>query len=198
MATSRVPTFQTRFRELRGAMTQSEFAEKLGISRPTVGLYESGARIPDAEVLGIIARKCGVSADYLLGLTDIPSNDPDMKMIGDYTGLNQKTLERINWYTTTHEDNVFNRKALNSILGNAEMYGLLKALLSAVEANRLWNSSGRAVTTSGTKYELPNEDRSKVILPVGVAVGYFKHYAEEEFQCIVDDVISECEINADT
>lgn len=59
--------FAQRFRELRGSRTQAEFADFLGLSRPTVGLYESGKRVPDATVLKRIAEKCGVSADYLAG-----------------------------------------------------------------------------------------------------------------------------------
>lgn len=70
MTTSRLPIFQERFKALRGNMTQGQFAEKLGISRPTVGLYESGARIPDAEVLRNIAEKCNVTSDWLLGIED--------------------------------------------------------------------------------------------------------------------------------
>ena len=92
MGTSRLPIFQERFKELRGKMTQSQFAEKLGISRPTVGLYESGARIPDAEVLRDIADKCQVSSDYLLGLSEVQSGDPNFQVACKYTGLTEEAV----------------------------------------------------------------------------------------------------------
>lgn len=92
MATSRLPIFQERFKELRGELTQQQFSEKLGISRPSVGLYESGARIPDAEILQEIAVKCGVSVDWLLGLSKYPTNDPDIQMICGTTGLSESAL----------------------------------------------------------------------------------------------------------
>lgn len=76
MKKSRLPIFAKRVKELRGEMTQGQFAEKLGISRPTVGLYESGARIPDAEVLRDIVEKCNVSADWLLGCETKVSDTP--------------------------------------------------------------------------------------------------------------------------
>ncbi len=95
MGTSRLPIFQKRFKALRGEMTQGQFAEKLGISRPTVGLYESGARIPDAEVLRDIADKCGVSADYLIGLTDVKAIDSDIRAVCDYTGMTAEATEAI-------------------------------------------------------------------------------------------------------
>ena len=50
-------SFQNIFKELRIAsgMTQTETAEKLGISRSTIGMYETGAREPDFETLEQIA-----------------------------------------------------------------------------------------------------------------------------------------------
>lgn len=68
--TNNMPIFAARFAELRGERTQAEFAEFLGISRPTVGFYENGERIPDAFVLKQIAERCGVTTDYLVGLSD--------------------------------------------------------------------------------------------------------------------------------
>jgi len=92
METGRLPVFQERFKTLRGDKTQGQFAEQLGISRPTVGLYESGARIPDAEILRDISAKCCVSADWLLGLTEHPSTNPDIQMICGTTGLCEKSI----------------------------------------------------------------------------------------------------------
>ena len=56
----KLPVFAERFRELRGDMTQDKFADFVGISRPTVGFYENGDRLPDALVLKKIAEKCHV------------------------------------------------------------------------------------------------------------------------------------------
>lgn len=69
---SRFPEFQGAFVELMGDMTIQEFADKLGMSRATVGFYSAGQRIPDALGIRTIAEKCGVSADWLLGLTEYP------------------------------------------------------------------------------------------------------------------------------
>ena len=95
MATSRLPIFQERFKALRGDMTQGQFAKKLGISRPTVGLYESGARIPDAEVLRDIAERCNVSTDWLLGLSDTASPDITVQMVCRETGLSEIALSAL-------------------------------------------------------------------------------------------------------
>lgn len=70
MEQRRFPVFAERFSKLRGDKTQEEFAKFLGISRPTVGFYENGARLPDALVLCQIAEKCNVSTDWILGLSN--------------------------------------------------------------------------------------------------------------------------------
>ncbi len=91
----RMPVFADRFIELRGTRTQNEFAKFLGISRPTVGFYESGQRIPDAVVLRQIAEKCNVSTDYLLGLTDEKTPDQSIQVICKKTGLTEKAVTQI-------------------------------------------------------------------------------------------------------
>ena len=91
----KMPIFADRFLELRGKRTQEEFAKFLGISRPTVGFYESGQRLPDALVLRQIAGKCNVSADYLLGLTDEKTPNQDIQAICKKTGLCETSIKSI-------------------------------------------------------------------------------------------------------
>ena len=81
---NKFPKFQKRFNELRGSMSQVEFAKKIGVSTPTVGFYENGNRVPDALTLQRIAEVHNVSVDYLLGNADCKSasNEEISKAIG--------------------------------------------------------------------------------------------------------------------
>ena len=47
-------------------MTQLEFAERLCVTRQTVGRWEAGAILPDIDKIPDIAALLGVSCDYLL------------------------------------------------------------------------------------------------------------------------------------
>ena len=47
-------------------LTQSEFAEKMSVTRQTVSRWEAGAVMPDINKIGDIAALLGVSCDYLL------------------------------------------------------------------------------------------------------------------------------------
>lgn len=69
-----------RLRELRGKRSQSEFAEQLRIGLSTYRRYESGERLPDAEVLIRLKTLEKCSTDWLLsapdGGSDSPSDEP--------------------------------------------------------------------------------------------------------------------------
>lgn len=91
----KMPIFRERFCSLRGSKTQAEFAEFIGISRPTVGFYENGERLPDALVLRKIAKKCRVSVDWLLGLSEIKKIDITEKAIQKELSLSGKSIQAI-------------------------------------------------------------------------------------------------------
>lgn len=66
-----------RLRALRESarLTQEELATEIGSSEPQIWRYEKGKSKPGADVLEKLARYFNVSADYLLGVTDDPSEN---------------------------------------------------------------------------------------------------------------------------
>lgn len=92
----RFPIFKERFRELQGEMSNTEFADFLGMSRQTVGFYLNGNRVPDIIGLEQISSKCNVSADWLLGLSAVKSLDTDCKSVCNYTGLSEESVFKLN------------------------------------------------------------------------------------------------------
>jgi len=65
-------TFGDRLRQAREARgwTQDEFAEHAGMSRPHVSRYECGSVIPSVKSLVKLCSELGVTADWLLGLSE--------------------------------------------------------------------------------------------------------------------------------
>ena len=104
----RFPVFMERFRKLQGDMSNTEFADFLGLSRQTVGFYCNGERIPDALGLKRIAEKCNVSADWLLGLSETRSTDIDIQRICDKTGISEHIVADI-LGSTEREIDEFNK-----------------------------------------------------------------------------------------
>ena len=66
--------FGQRISELRKARgeTQDALAKQMGVKKNQVSEIERGNRTTSAERIALICEHYGVSADYLLGLTDDP------------------------------------------------------------------------------------------------------------------------------
>lgn len=87
---------------------QKELAAFLGVPDNTISYFISGKRTPNAEQIIYIARYLGVSADYLLGLTNasavVSEQNKIIRDICDYTGLNEDSVELLNFFKTAMFD----------------------------------------------------------------------------------------------
>lgn len=100
----RLPIFTERFRKLQGERSNTEFADFLGISRQTVGFYCNGDRVPDALTLVKIAQTCGVSADWLLGLSEVKTFDIDLQKVCRFTKLSEEAVKFLKYIADNPEE----------------------------------------------------------------------------------------------
>ena len=86
--------FAKRLRELieSTGVSQAELANVVGVTRQAINSYTLGNTVPNSDVLTDIAKYFDVSADYLLGLTDVKSNDTTVKSICEEIGLSDKSV----------------------------------------------------------------------------------------------------------
>lgn len=90
--------FKERFRglyDLSGCSSIAEFSRRLDMNRQSVDRYYNGERCPDSSALTQICEKMKVSADWLLGLSDVKSSSSDIKDVCEITGLSEKAVEKI-------------------------------------------------------------------------------------------------------
>lgn len=68
-----MPNFNTQLRALRqeAGLSQQEFANRMGLSKSSINMYERGEREPSLDTLDRIASFFGCDIDYLLGKSDI-------------------------------------------------------------------------------------------------------------------------------
>lgn len=118
---NKFPIFQKRFNELRGEMSQDDFAKFVGISRPTVGFYENGERVPDAIVLNRIADACDVDVDYLLGRTDVRRGSADDRVLQKRFGLSDCSIKELDNLATGKD-----KKELFFLEHNPELINVMK------------------------------------------------------------------------
>lgn len=85
---------KARLKKLRSekGLSQRELAVALNLSPSTIGMYETGQRVPDAETLNRIADLFNTSVDYLMGRTDNRKRIADTERNTDYT---DRELEEI-------------------------------------------------------------------------------------------------------
>ena len=105
----RFPIFRERLNILLGDMSTTDFADKVDVSRQTMGFYLNGERIPDSLTLARICNACGISSDWLLGLTDAPEPRP---CAADELGLTNKAIGAVKNYSSNAKD------GLSSLLEN--------------------------------------------------------------------------------
>ena len=89
-------------------LTQSEFAERIRVTKSAVSAYENDTRLPSYDVLVRIARLFHVSVDLLLGYND--------RVTLDVTGLTQEQINTIQDVVDTYKE--YNR--MREALGETE------------------------------------------------------------------------------
>lgn len=72
---------------LKANMTQSQLAQKLGVTKSVISAYETGLRMPSYDILIHIAQIYNVSTDYLLGL--------EHKQEIDLSGLTREEIDAL-------------------------------------------------------------------------------------------------------
>ena len=83
---------------------QKELAKKIGVNDNVISYWCSGSRTPNTQQIIQICNVLGVSADYLLGLSDVATNDKGLQYICDYTGLDEKAIQKLRIYTQGADD----------------------------------------------------------------------------------------------
>ena len=84
--------------KLSGAANVTQFAKMLGMNRQSVDRYLNSERNPDAPSIIQICEKMNVSADWILGRSDIRSSSVELQTAVKYTGLLEETISEITNY----------------------------------------------------------------------------------------------------
>ena len=107
--------------------TQKELAKYMGVKSPIVSYICAGRRLPNMLQVYMIAEFFRVTTDYILGLSQIQTNDCERIDINKQTGLTDGALDYILWANSMKEsensDNYIT--ALNDIIGDINFKSLM-------------------------------------------------------------------------
>lgn len=123
-------TFADRFIRLCGGCTQEEVGNAIGVKRAAVGHYQTGIRTPDSITLANIARYFGVSADYLLGLSDVKSPDVEKQAVCNSLGITEDIYERLTRLQLGKQSMYLT--LINRLISDSIDLGLIEQLLCLV------------------------------------------------------------------
>ncbi len=208
MEQARPLRFRERFSKLRGDESQKDFATRIGISRPTVGFYENGDRLPQADVLKQIAERCGVSTDWLLGLSDYTEDAARQitlfqlgfsetaanqiasiagavyaaSELGEQASKKISTVNNPHGFTYQQEARAF--LALNALLENPDFILALSNAWAYMKYSGQFDRSGSMTVGSG---DLPEPFSA----PCGVLVDALWNRVAEPLRGILDDMAQE-------
>lgn len=87
--------FPARLRQVRekAGLSQSEFAERVGVSRGAISTYELGDRVPDIRFMDKVIEEFGCSYDYLMGRSE--ATQSENVDISKETGLSDEALDAV-------------------------------------------------------------------------------------------------------
>ena len=129
-------------------MTQKELATHIGINNAnTISYFCSGARKPNLDTLVEISKALKVSTDYLLGLDDCSSIDPDVQVTSKTTGLTAESIRMLKCMPGNDEDErlyLDDIDVINELFSSVEFWRVVSdigAMKRALDGAAWWNGT---------------------------------------------------------
>lgn len=197
MKTGQCATFGKRLAELRmkKGLTQAQLAETTQIQRVTIAKYEIGERAPSIDNLLSFVDFFGVSADYLLGLSEAENRNADKAKAAEYLGLSDKAVENLalfpqilnrrgerSKYYSNHCMPIY-QTILNEILENEKLlvyFESLTKLTHETMSYRLQHDIFEVIYNQKYDLEYPNDKE---------AIGYLRY----ELSRLSEDIADSCD-----
>jgi transcriptional regulator with XRE-family HTH domain len=140
---------------ISGNLSQQKLSENIDIAQSSIGNYERGDRIPDAEVIMKYCKYFSVSSDYILGLSDYLDDDEKSELeqeiegeirpyaIGIYREINScmEKMQKLSGYAYNKQEYLnigykFNDLMFSYLMGVINMYDEIAEQANSVEDTR--------------------------------------------------------------
>ena len=101
-------------------------AKDLDVSLGVLSDWQNGNKTPRGDSIAKLAKYFGVSADYLLGLTEAQTVDTDLRAVADYTGLTENAILALKDYDRSQKkilsDMLSDESCLHQIVNSVYLY----------------------------------------------------------------------------
>ncbi len=186
--------FSVRLRELinERKVTQQEISENITASRQALNKWVNGETVPDILAAAELADYFGVSSDYLLGMTDSPTIEPQQISAEKYIGLSPEATEHLADMQYCDFNTPYKRTdILNMIILSGHFRSLLNSLCEACAVSASENFSDTTKTRQGHDGSFELQQLSKADL-----IELYSQKASKQFNKIIEKILKEVSDNA--
>ncbi len=180
-------------------LSGKEFAEKIGVKRSTVNNWETGGYNIKADDIENICKKCGVSADWLIGLSDVRSPEADIQAICNYTGLNEEVVDKLHTCVTELKPDNSYFEIVNNLLSHDKFFHVIAYLQRAKHIESQisddMKSNPEAFNQIQDFFEaisdriLLNSDDSNVRLSIRQGIEFYLQGAVDRFRQLCNSIV---------
>ena len=144
---------KNRIEELRKArkLSQSELANKIGVTRQAVSAYETGKRVPKPDIMDKLAEAFDVSIPYILGYTDDEAGiNYEKDLLAAFEKLKSQTVhaDKTDWFKIEERiiNNVFRVKQKQKNKEKNELKDALNSIytIAVDDTNSFSTSNGKS------------------------------------------------------
>lgn len=178
-------------RESQG-LTQADLAAELtkvsadgkSVSREMVNLWENGSRDLKTSQMITLCKYFNVTADYLLGLSEIQSTDADMQTACKVTGLNPvsiEALQRFHGYEQIKQINI-----LNLIFSDELFFEITLDVFNYVIAKK--SSEYEKIKAASEQFSVEKDGGTHLKLGASGAATLYEYRIVENFKQILRNV----------
>jgi transcriptional regulator with XRE-family HTH domain len=199
---ARASLFRARLNEAmaQAEMTQSALSRMTGADRSTISqlLTGDGARLPNAHVVGNCATALGVSADWLLGLSDRPESAADL--LANSLSLTEAPRALVDEQIFAWHREAAGYKIRHVPAGLPDMLKT-RAMLEWEYQPHLGRTTEQAINASSDRLDWMRQSRSdyEIALPLyemqsfAAATGYYTDLPSEVRHGQIDHLLTLCD-----
>ena len=185
--------FCERVNSLFGSMGQMELSEKIGISQGVISAIKNKkVKAPGADTIFRIANYFNVSADYLLGLSDVQTRDLETKELCQALGLSEDaiwTLQQAkNMCFDLEECRINLRDTISTFLASVSALPMFTDMLIMQ-----WNAIMQNKLDTNTMFNKPTSDELRIKaddwLSYRDSIELELFRATKEFQKIAEEMV---------
>lgn len=182
--------------------TQQQLADAIGITRQSLSRYETNERTPNIDLVYNIAKYYNVSADYLIGLSEIQSNDKKIETACEVTGLEEVAIDVLKQRKIeckrcqSFDENSYSFNILISLLiSNEHFNSAIHYLCGCLNLMNIRNTKIKNTVSDNHEITLKISDNGYSMITIDEHTDYYKYLISNCLNNSIRDIIQTYENN---